>query len=117
MLFLQYPKCSTCRKAKAWLDLNNITYDNRHIVDDKPTYEELKNWSSKTNLPLNKFFNTCGVKYKELKLKDKLPSMTDEEKLQLLSTDGKLIKRPIIVDENNVLIGFNEEKWKDHFNL
>ncbi len=117
MLFLQYPKCSTCQKAKKWLDQNHIDYVNRDITTNNPTYEELKEWIDKTDLPLNKFFNTSGLKYKELKLKDKLSLMTDEEKLKLLSSDGKLVKRPLIIDENIVLIGFNEEKWKGHFNL
>ena len=117
MLFLQYPKCSTCQKAKKWLDQNHIDYIGRDITKDNPSYEELKEWSTKTNQPLNKFFNTNGLKYKELKLKDKLPLMTDEDKLQLLSSDGKLIKRPLIVDGDNIFIGFNEEIWKGHFNL
>ncbi len=117
MLFLQYPKCSTCQKAKKWLDQNHIDYIGRDITKDNPSYEELKEWSTKTNQPLNKFFNTSGLKYKELKLKDKLPLMTDEDKLQLLSSNGKLIKRPLIVDGDNILIGFNEEIWKGHFNL
>ena len=112
MLFIQYPPCSTCQKAKKWLDEHNISYTDRHIKEDKPTYEELKLWYEKSGLPLKKFFNTSGLLYKSLNLKDKLPTMTDEEQLQLLSTDGMLVKRPIVVTEDAVLVGFKEAQWQ-----
>ena len=112
MLFIQYPPCSTCQKAKKWLDEHNISYTDRHIKEDKPSYEELKLWYEKSGLPLKKFFNTSGLLYKSLNLKDKLPTMTDEEQLQLLSTDGMLVKRPIVVTEDAVLVGFKEVQWQ-----
>ena len=112
MLFIQYPPCSTCQKAKKWLDEHNLSYTNRHIKEDKPSYEELKRWYEKSGLPLKKFFNTSGLLYKSLNLKDKLPTMTDEEQLQLLSTDGMLVKRPIVVTEDAVLVGFKEAQWQ-----
>ena len=112
MLFIQYPPCSTCQKAKKWLDEHNISYTDRHIKEDKPSYEELKLWYEKSGLPLKKFFNTSGLLYKSLNLKDKLPTMTDEEQLQLLSTDGMLVKRPIVVTEDAVLVGFKEAQWQ-----
>ena len=96
MLFIEYPKCSTCQKAKKWLEEHNITYTDRHIVEDNPTYEELKEWQSRSGLPLKKFFNTSGVLYKSMQLKDKLPDMMEEEQLRLLATDGMLVKRPLI---------------------
>ena len=97
MKFICYPKCSTCRKAKKWLDEHNAEYTERHIADKKPTYDELKEWYEKSGLPLKKFYNTSGLLYKEMKLKDKLPSLSDEEQLRLLSTNGMLVKRPVIV--------------------
>ena len=112
MLFIQYPPCSTCQKAKKWLDEHSLSYTNRHIKEDKPSYEELKRWYEKSGLPLKKFFNTSGLLYKSLNLKDKLPTMTDEEQLQLLSTDGMLVKRPIVVTEDAVLVGFKEAQWQ-----
>ena len=112
MLFIQYPPCSTCQKAKKWLDEHSLSYTNRHIKEDKPSYEELKLWYEKSGLPLKKFFNTSGLLYKSLNLKDKLPTMTDEEQLQLLSTDGMLVKRPIVVTEDAVLVGFKEVQWQ-----
>ena len=112
MLFIQYPPCSTCQKAKKWLDEHSLSYTNRHIKVDKPSYEELKRWYEKSGLPLKKFFNTSGLLYKSLNLKDKLPTMTDEEQLQLLSTDGMLVKRPIVVTEDAVLVGFKEAQWQ-----
>ena len=112
MLFIQYPPCSTCQKAKKWLDEHNISYTDRHIKADKPSYEELKLWYEQSGLPLKKFFNTSGLLYKSLNLKDKLPTMTDEEQLQLLSTDGMLVKRPIVVTEDAVLVGFKEVQWQ-----
>ena len=112
MLFLQYPPCSTCQKAKKWLDENGISYTDRHIKLENPTYEELKAWYEKSGLPLKKFFNTSGLQYKALKLKEKLPQMTEEEQLRLLATDGMLVKRPLVVDEAVVLTGFKAEQWE-----
>ena len=111
MLFLQYPPCSTCQKAKKWLDAQGITYEDRHIKENNPTYEELKAWYEKSGLPLKKFFNTSGLLYKSLGLKDKLPTMTEEEQLHLLATDGMLVKRPIVVGEDFILTGFREADW------
>ena len=113
MLFVEYPKCSTCQKAKKWLDNNNLTYTDRHIKEENPTVEELKEWHKKSGLPLKRFFNTSGNLYKELGLKDKLPGMSEEEQYQLLATDGMLVKRPIIVTEEKVFTGFKEEIWKE----
>lgn len=112
MLFVEYPKCTTCKKAKKWLDDNHLEYIDRHIKEENPTVEELKDWHSRSGLPLKKFFNTSGLLYKELKLKDRLPSMTEEEQYQLLASDGMLVKRPVIVKDNIVLLGFKEESWK-----
>lgn len=98
MLFIEYPKCSTCQKAKKWLDEHEITYTDRHIVEQNPSYEELKEWHEKSGLPLKKFFNTSGLLYKEMKLKDRLPEMSGDEQLKLLATNGMLVKRPLIVD-------------------
>lgn len=111
MLFIEYPKCTTCQKAKKWLDANNIVYTNRHIVEDNPSYDELKEWYEKSGLPLKKFFNTSGLLYKELQLKDKLPAMSEEEQLQLLASNGMLVKRPLIVDGGLVMTGFKETEW------
>lgn len=113
MLFVEYPKCSTCKKAKKWLDDNKLVYTDRHIKEENPTVEELKEWHKKSGLPLKRFFNTSGNLYKELGLKDKLPAMTEEEQYELLATDGMLIKRPIIVTEDKVFTGFKEETWKE----
>ena len=109
--FICYPKCSTCQKAKKWLDEQGVEYTERHIVENNPTYDELKEWYMKSGLPLKKFFNTSGLKYKELRLKDKLPTMTDEEKVKLLASDGMLVKRPLIVEEDRILVGFKEKEW------
>lgn len=111
MLFIEYPKCTTCQKAKKWLDANNIAYTDRHIVEDNPSYDELKEWYEKSGLPLKKFFNTSGLLYKELQLKDKLPAMSEEEQLKLLASNGMLVKRPIIVDGGLVMTGFQEAEW------
>ena len=111
MLFIQYPKCKTCQKAKKWLDENNIEYTDRHIKEENPSYEELKSWYEKSGLPLKKFFNTSGVLYKSMQLKDKLPDMSDEEQLRLLASDGMLVKRPLVVKCDTVLIGFKEAEW------
>ena len=112
MLFLQYPPCSTCQKAKKWLDGHGLSYTDRHIKDENPTYEELKLWYSRSGLPLKKFFNTSGLRYKALNLKETLPTMTEEAQLQLLASDGMLVKRPIIVTETRVLTGFREKEWE-----
>ncbi len=112
MLFIQYPPCSTCRKAKKWLDEKGITYTERHIAEANPTYEELKNWFTLSGLPLKKFFNTSGMLYKSMNLKEKLPAMTEEEQLRLLASDGMLVKRPLLVKDDLVLIGFREADWE-----
>ncbi len=113
MLFIEYPKCSTCQKAKKWLDENRVQYTDRHIVEDNPSYEELKEWYEKSGLPLKKFFNTSGMLYKEMNLKDKLPEMSEDEQLKLLATNGMLVKRPLIVNGETVLTGFKEAEWAD----
>lgn len=113
MLFICYPKCTTCQKAKKWLNENNIKFEERHIVDENPTYEELKTWYEKSGLPLKKFFNTSGLLYKEMQLKDKLPNMNEEEMLKLLATNGMLVKRPLLVADNKILVGFKEAEWSD----
>ena len=112
MLFIQYPPCSTCRKAKAWLDENGIAYTDRHIKEQNPTYEELKAWHEKSGLPLKRFFNTSGLLYKSMELKDKLPAMSEEEQLRLLASDGMLVKRPLLITEDRVLVGSKEADWK-----
>ena len=112
MLFIQYPPCSTCQKAKKWLDAHDLGYTDRHIKEDNPTYEELKHWYEISGLPLKKFFTTSGLLYKSLGLKEKLPTMSEEEQLRLLSTDGMLVKRPVIVKGNVVLTGFKEAEWE-----
>ena len=111
MLFLEYPTCSTCQKAKKWLDAHALSYTARHIRDEKPSYEELKCWHSSSGLPLKKFFNTSGLLYKELQLKDKLPAMSEEEQITLLATDGMLVKRPLLIGDGFVLVGFKEAEW------
>lgn len=113
MLFLEYPPCSTCKKAKKWLDDHGVSYEARHIKEQNPTASELKEWYEKSGLELKKFFNTSGMKYKELGLKDKLPNMSDEEKLELLGTDGMLVKRPLVIGEDFVLVGFKEKEWEE----
>ena len=112
MQFICYPKCSTCQKAKKFLEANGIDVEERHIRDNKPTVEELSEWHRQSGLPLKKFFNTSGLLYKELQLKDRLPAMSEEEQLRLLATDGMLVKRPIIVDGETVLTGFREAEWE-----
>jgi len=109
ILFVQYPKCSTCRKAKKWLDEHNIDYQSKHIVEDNPTADELREWWEISDLPLKRFFNTSGMKYRELKLKDKLPEMSEDEQLNILATDGMLVKRPIIVDDDDLQVGYNTD--------
>ena len=112
VLFVEYPKCSTCQKAKKWLDQHGVAYEDRHIKEQNPTEEELKEWYSRNGLPLRKFFNTSGMLYKSLQLKEKLPQMSEEEQLRLLATDGMLVKRPLIVMEDRVLVGFKEAEWE-----
>lgn len=113
MLFIHYPKCTTCQKAKKWLDENNIEYTERHIVENNPSYDELKQWHEKSGLELKKFFNTSGRLYKEMQLKNKLPEMSEDEQLRLLSTNGMLVKRPIVVGNDTVLVGFREAQWAE----
>ena len=112
MLFIQYPPCSTCQKAKKWLDNHDLAYTDRHIKENNPTYEELLTWYKASGLPLKKFFNTSGLLYKSMNLKEKLPTMTEEEQLRLLATDGMLVKRPIVVKNGAVLVGFKEAQWE-----
>ena len=107
MLFIQYPKCTTCQKAKKWLDENNIKYEDRHIKEQNP-----KEWYQRSGLPLKKFFNTSGLLYKSMQLKDKLSEMSEEEQLRLLATDGMLVKRPLVIDGDTVLVGFKEQEWE-----
>ena len=111
-IFLQYPACSTCQKAKKWLTENNIEYTTRLIVEDNPTIEELKAWIPLSGLPVRKFFNTSGLVYKDLNLKDKLPTMSEEKQIALLATNGKLVKRPLVVTNNFVLVGFKPAEWE-----
>jgi arsenate reductase len=112
MLFICYPKCTTCKKAQKWLDDNGLQYELRNIKENNPTYDELKNWQTKSGLPLKKFFNTSGLLYKSKELKDKLPTMSEDEQLKLLATDGMLVKRPILVTNDTVLVGFKEADWE-----
>ena len=111
MLFIEYPKCTTCQRAKKWLDENGIKYTDRNIKENNPTYDEIKEWYHKSGLPLHRFFNSSGLIYKAMKLKDKLSHMTEEEQLTLLASDGMLVKRPIIVNDTTVLVGFKEKEW------
>lgn len=113
MEFICYSRCSTCQKAKKWLDEHSIEYTERPIKEDNPSAEELKEWHERSGLPLKRFFNTSGMLYKELKLKDKLPGMSDEEQYELLATDGMLVKRPLIVSDDFVLTGFKEKEWEE----
>lgn len=113
MEFLCYAKCTTCQKAKKWLDANEIEYTERSIKEQNPTVEELKAWHQRSGLPLKKFFNTSGLLYKDMKLKDRLPGMSEEEQYALLATDGMLVKRPLLVGDDFVLVGFKETEWED----
>lgn len=113
MLVLVYRKCSTCMKAIKWLEEKKLSFEERPIVEENPTFEELKEWYQKSGLPLKKFFNTSGMLYKEMKLKDKLPEMSEEEQLQLLATNGMLVKRPLVVGGDFVLTGFREKEWEE----
>ena len=112
MQFICYPKCTTCQKAKKWLDANGVAYDERHIKDNNPTVDELKAWHTQSGLPLKKFFNTSGLQYKALNLKDKLLSMSEAEQFALLASDGMLVKRPLLIGDDFVLVGFQEDKWQ-----
>ena len=113
MKVFAYRKCSTCMKALKWLEVHNVEFEERAIKEENPIYEELKEWQSRSGLPLKKFFNTSGLLYKNMQLKDKLPNMTEEEQLRLLATDGMLVKRPFVVDGDLVLTGFREAEWKE----
>lgn len=113
VLFVEYPKCSTCQKAKKWLEAHNVSFEDRHIKEQNPTAEELKLWHERSGLPLKRFFNTSGMIYRDMQLKDKLPAMSEEEQYALLATDGMLVKRPLIVGEDFVLTGFKEKEWEE----
>lgn len=113
MIFVCYPKCTTCQKAKKWLDAHGIAFEERHIVEANPTAEELGVWHARSGLPLKRFFNTSGMKYRELGLREKLGSMSDAEQLSLLATDGMLVKRPLLIADSIVLVGFREKEWED----
>lgn len=113
MLFIEYPKCSTCKKAKKWLDENHLNYTDRHIKEQNPTKEELRAWHKQSGLELKKFFNTSGLLYKEMNLKEKLLTMTEDEKYELLASDGMLVKRPLVITEHVILVGFKEAEWKE----
>lgn len=112
MIFVCYPKCTTCQKAKKWLEENGVVFEERNIKENNPSIEELKDWHKMSGLPLKKFFNTSGLLYKELELKDKLPNMSEDEQYSLLTSDGMLVKRPILIGEGFVLVGFKEDEWK-----
>ena len=111
MLFIEYPKCSTCKKAKAWLDDRNIEFDERHIVEDNPTLDELRLWHKMSDLPLKRFFNTSSMLYRDLNLREKLPAMSEDEMYELLASNGMLVKRPLLVLDDTVLVGFREKEW------
>lgn len=113
MLLIEYPKCSTCQKAKKWLESRGAEFEDRHIVEQPPTVAELKQWIPRSGLPIKRFFNTSGMKYKELGLKDKLPQMSEDEQLELLASDGMLVKRPLLVLEDRVIPGFKEKEWEE----
>ena len=112
MLFIEYPKCTPCKKAKKHLETLGVEFEDRHIVEDNPTADELRGWIEKSGYPVKKFFNTSGMKYRELGLKDRLPEMTDDEKIDLLASDGMLVKRPLLITEDKVLVGFKEKEWE-----
>ena len=112
MLFVHYPKCSTCKKAMNWLDEHNVEFDQRHIVEDNPTIDELHLWHKMSDLPLRRFFNTSGMLYRDMGLKDKLPSMSEDEMYELLASNGMLVKRPLLVLDDTVLVGFQEKEWE-----
>lgn len=112
-VFIEYPKCSTCKKAKKWLEENNVEFVDRNIVTDTPIQEELSKWIERSGQDIKKWFNTSGLKYKELNLKDRLVNMSNEEKIELLASDGMLIKRPLLISDKGIFIGFKEEKWEE----
>lgn len=114
-LFVEYPKCTTCQRAKKWLDSHNIEYSSRHIKEENPTEEELREWHEKSGLPLKRFFNTSGMLYKSMSLKDRLPDMSEKEQYELLAEDGMLVKRPLLVGDDFVLVGFREKEWEKRF--
>ena len=113
ILFIEYPKCSTCKKAKKWLENNKVDFIDRHIVEDNPSKEELTEWIKRSNLDIRKFFNTSGLLYKNMDLKNKLDNMSYDEKIELLSSNGMLIKRPLVINDNFILVGFREDEWKE----
>ena len=113
VLFVEYPRCTTCRRAKKYLEENNIVFIDRYIAEENPTKDELKDWLKKSGLPINKFFNTSGALYREMQLKDKVKTLSEDELLDILSTNGMLVKRPIVVKEDTVLVGFKEEEWNE----
>lgn len=113
VLFLEYPKCTTCKKAKKWLEEHQVAFDDRHIVEENPTAEELKMWHEKSGLPLKRFFNTSGMIYRQEGLKDRIPTMTEEEQYEILATNGMLVKRPLVIGDDFVLVGFKEAEWSD----
>ena len=113
-LFIEYPKCTTCQKAKKWLETHKIEFDDRHIVEETPTVEELTEWINRSVKDIKKLFNTSGLKYKELNLKEKLPDMSEEEKIKLLASNGMLIKRPLFISEQFILTGFREKEWQEN---
>ena len=112
MLFIHYPPCSTCQRARKWLDEHGVSYEPRHIKEENPSYEELRTWYSRSGLPLKRFFNTSGLLYKSLGLKEKLAAMSEEEQLRLLASDGMLVKRPLLITEDKILVGFKEAEWE-----
>lgn len=117
MLFVEYPKCSTCQKAKKWLIDNGFSFEDRHIIENNPKKDELKLWLEKSGMPLKKFFNTSGLKYRELQLKDKLPTMNQDEALDILASDGMLVKRPVLVGDDFVLTGFKVKEWEEKLKI
>lgn len=117
VLFLEYPKCSTCQKAKKWLDTHGVTYADRHIVEDNPTADELRAWHERSGLPLKRFFNTSGMLYREMELSKKLPEMSEDEQYALLATNGMLVKRPLLVTADTVIPGFKEAAWEETLGL
>ena len=117
MLFIEYPKCSTCQKARRWLEGAGVSFETRHIKDERPTPAELREWHTRSGLPLRRFFNTSGQLYRQLELKDRLPAMSEDEQFELLASDGMLVKRPILVGDDFVLTGFKESEWKSALGL
>lgn len=112
-LFIEYPKCTTCQRAKKFLEEKNVKFEAHHIVENRPTADELKNWISRSGVPVKKFFNTSGLRYKALALKDKLPQMSDDEQIALLASDGMLVKRPLLISKNAVRVGFKPSEWEN----